>query len=113
MLSLVLLSLNILSFWTYGLTHFLKVGGIISPPIRHFRFSIFLLETLELEWQCSQYLEFNPTCVINRIVTSYLINMFNFVSNVGRGDSGVTMVRKYLRDYLGLANTDVEMSAFS
>ena len=63
MLSLVLLSLNILSFWTYGLTNFLKVGGKISPPIRHFRFSIFLLETLELEWQCSQYLEFNPTCV--------------------------------------------------
>ena len=37
------------------------VSGIIPPPIPHFRFSIFALETLELEWQCSQYLELNPT----------------------------------------------------
>ena len=57
-----LLSLNILSFWTYDVTNFPKVSRIISPPICHFRFSIFVLETLELEWQCSQYLELNPTC---------------------------------------------------
>ena len=44
-------------------TNFLKVSGIISPLIRHFRFSIFVLETLKLEWQCSQYLELNPTCL--------------------------------------------------
>ena len=28
----------------------------------HFRFSVFVPETLKLEWQCSQYLELNPTC---------------------------------------------------
>ena len=26
------------------------------------RFSIFVLETLKFEWQCSQYLDLNPTC---------------------------------------------------
>ena len=41
----------------------LVVSGIKSSSIRHFRFSIFVLETLELEWQCSLYLELNPTCV--------------------------------------------------
>ena len=35
---------------------------IISPPISRFWFSIFVIETLELGWQCSQYLELNPTC---------------------------------------------------
>ena len=43
------------------LSNFPMVTGIIPPQIRHFRFSIFALETLELEWQCSQYLELNPT----------------------------------------------------
>ena len=43
---------------------FPKVSGIIFSPIGHFRFSIFALETLELEWQCSQYLELNPTYVM-------------------------------------------------
>ena len=28
----------------------------------NFIFTIFVLETLKLEWQCSQYLELNPTC---------------------------------------------------
>ena len=60
-----LLSLNILSFWTYNVTNFPKVSGIISPLIRDFRFSICVPETLELEWQCSQYLELNPTCVMD------------------------------------------------
>ena len=31
-------------------------------PICHLRFSIFILETLKFEWQCSQYFELNPTC---------------------------------------------------
>ena len=30
-------------------------------------FTVFVLETLKFEWQCSQYLEFNSTCVINCI----------------------------------------------
>ena len=61
-----LLSLNILSFWTYDVINFLKVGGIIFSLICHFRFSIFALKTLELEWQCSQYLELNPTYEIGQ-----------------------------------------------
>ena len=28
----------------------------------HLRFSIVVLETLKFKWQCSQYLELNPTC---------------------------------------------------
>ena len=28
------------------------------------RFSIFVLDTLKFEWQCSQYIELNPTCVV-------------------------------------------------
>ena len=35
----------------------------MSLLICHFRFSIFVLETLKFEWQCSQYLELNPTSV--------------------------------------------------
>ena len=58
-----LLSLNILSFWTYDVTNFPKISEIMSPPICHFRFLIFVLETLKFEWQCSQYLELNLTCV--------------------------------------------------
>ena len=58
-----MLSLNILSFWTYGVTNFLEVNGITYPPICHFIFSIFVLKTLELEWHHSQYLKLNPTCV--------------------------------------------------
>ena len=57
-----LLSLNILSFWTYDVTNFPKVSEIMSPPIYHIRFSIYVLETLKFERQCSQYLELNPTC---------------------------------------------------
>ena len=59
-----LLSLNIINFWTYDVTNFPKVSKIMSPWIHYFRFSISVLETLELEWQCSQYLELNPTCDI-------------------------------------------------
>ena len=28
------------------------------------RFSIFLLETLKFEWQCSQYLKLNPVSIV-------------------------------------------------
>ena len=63
-------SLNILSFWAYDATNFPKVSRIISPLIHHFRFSIAVLETLELEWQCSQYLELNPTCANGLTVCS-------------------------------------------
>ena len=62
-----LLSLNILSFWTYNVTKFPKVSGIISPPIRDLRFSIGVPDTLEWEWQCSQYLELNPTCGAQKV----------------------------------------------
>ena len=61
-----LLSLNILSFWTYHVINFPKVSRIISSPNHHFRVSIFVLETLKLEWKCSQYLEMNPTRYIAR-----------------------------------------------
>ena len=57
-----LLSPNILSFWIYDVTNFPKINRIISPPIRHFRFSISVIETFELGRQCSQYLKLNPTC---------------------------------------------------
>ena len=49
---------NILNVWTNDVTNFLKVIGIMS--ICHFRFLIFVFNC---EWQCSQYLELNPTCV--------------------------------------------------
>ena len=54
---------NIFCFWIKSVTHFLKVTQIMFLPICYYRFSIFALETLKLEWQCSQYLELNPTCV--------------------------------------------------
>ena len=44
-----LLSLNILSFWTYNVKNFLKVSRIMSLPICHFRLSIFVLETLKFK----------------------------------------------------------------
>ena len=53
-----------ISFWTDNDTNFPKVTRIMSLLIHHFRFSVFVLETLKLEWQCSQYLELNPTCVL-------------------------------------------------
>ena len=33
----------------------------MSLLICHFKCSIFVLETLKFGWQCSQYLELNPT----------------------------------------------------
>ena len=35
---------------------------IMSSLNCHFRFSFFVIENLKFEWQCSQYLELNPTC---------------------------------------------------
>ena len=46
----------------YDVTNFMKVSGIMSPSICHFRFLIFVLETLQIEWQCTQYLGLSPTC---------------------------------------------------
>ena len=36
-------------FWADNVTNFPKVSRIISPPIRHFGFSIFALETLKFK----------------------------------------------------------------
>ena len=38
----------------------------MSLLICRFRFSIFVLETLKFEWQCSQYLILYPTCATTR-----------------------------------------------
>ena len=53
------------------MTNFLKLTQLISVPICHFRFSIFVLEFLKFKkkgmyyhWQYSQYLEWYPTSVI-------------------------------------------------
>ena len=52
---------------TNNVTHFLKIIQFMSSLNCHRRFSIFLLETLKFEWQCSQYLELNPTCIKGRL----------------------------------------------
>ena len=41
---------------------FIMVIISMSSPNCDLRFSIVVLETLKFEWQCSQYLELNPTC---------------------------------------------------
>ena len=51
-----------LSCWTNDVEDFPKLTWIISPSSCHLRFSIVVLETLKLEWQCSQYHKLNPTC---------------------------------------------------
>ena len=48
----------------------------MSPPNSYFRFPIFVLETPKLEWQCSQYLELNQTCV------KYLIDRSQWVCSM-------------------------------
>ena len=35
---------------------------LVFPPNCYLRFSIVVLEILKFKWQCTQYLEFNPTC---------------------------------------------------
>ena len=44
------------------LPNILKRTYLMSLLICHFKCSIFVLETLKFGWQCSQYLELNPTC---------------------------------------------------
>ena len=53
---------NILSFWTNNVTNFPKVMKLMCSLTCHFWFSIFVIENMKFEWQCSQYLELNPTC---------------------------------------------------
>ena len=36
------------------------------------------LETLKLEWQCSQYLDLNPTCAVARIPKHTIFQCFSF-----------------------------------
>ena len=50
-----------LSCWISDVTSFLKVMKLVSSPKCYLRFSIVVPETLKFEWQCSQYLELNPT----------------------------------------------------
>ena len=85
-----LLSPNILSFWTYDVTNFPKVSRIIFSPIHHFRFSIFALETLELEWQCSQYLELNPT-----YATPSEMNLLPPATKLGQGNIFRSVCQKF------------------
>ena len=56
-----------LSCWTDYVINFLKVMNLMSSPNCHLRFSIVVLETLKFEWQCSQYLELNPTCDVHHV----------------------------------------------
>ena len=37
---------------------------VISQLTCHLRYFIVVLETLKLQWQCSQYLTLNPTCIL-------------------------------------------------
>ena len=64
-----------LSFWTNDFTNFLKVMNLMSSPNCHLRFSIVFLKTLKFQWQCSQYLELNPTC---ELVTMKQIRIHEF-----------------------------------
>ena len=45
-------------------TDYIAVTQLMALPICHCRFSIFVLETLKFEWQCSQHIELNPICAI-------------------------------------------------
>ena len=55
--------------------YFSKVMNLMSSPNCLLWFSIVVLETLNFEWQCSQYPELNPTCGKAR---SQLKNMFGY-----------------------------------
>ena len=55
-------------FQTDNVTHFPKVMKLMSSSNCHLNFSIFVLETLKFECQCSQYLEFNPICVWPEVI---------------------------------------------
>ena len=53
---------------------FSKVTQILSSLTCHIRFSIFFLQTLKSEWQCSQYLELNPTCALETTPSDTVYN---------------------------------------
>ena len=61
----------------------------ISPDLP-FKIFNFVLKTLKFEWQCSQYLALNPTCVLVHISTSnHLLpvadqNFLNFMQLFGK-----------------------------
>ena len=40
-----------------------KFMKLMSSPTCHLRFSIYVVEFLKCDGQCSQYLELNPTCM--------------------------------------------------
>ena len=77
-------SLNTLSFWTSDVTNYPKVTQLMSLLIFHFQFSIFVLETLKFEWQCSQYFELNPDDNIGRCspALSFHIPIFNVIHKI-------------------------------
>ena len=59
----------------------------MSLPIYHFRFSIFVLETIifkkkgrYIHWQCSQYLELNPTCALVQICYNFVYDICKYLS---------------------------------
>ena len=54
----------LLSFWTNDVTNFPTVMKLMSSLTCYLRFSIFVLETLTFEWQCSQYLDLIPNCAL-------------------------------------------------
>ena len=60
-----------LSCWTNDVTKFLKVMKLLSAPNCHLGFSTSVLETIKLEWQCSQYLELNRACVTNCFIYAW------------------------------------------
>ena len=54
----------------------------------HLRLSIFVRETLEFEWQCSQYLELNLTCVLEATNTMFSFNNLHTLFR-GHGDTRI------------------------
>ena len=44
----------------------------------HFRFSIFVIENMKSEWQCSRYLELNPTCDSARVTKTIIPEVCSF-----------------------------------
>ena len=90
-----------LSCWTNDVTNFPNVMKLMSSPNCHLRFSIFVPETLKFKWQCSQYLELNPTCDYGRIHDSSGWGIFNASAqnreNVGPLNRPMTTYSSYHR----------------
>ena len=71
-----------LSCQTNDVTNFQKDMKLMFSLACHLRFLIVIPETLEFEWQCSQYLELNPTCVARELYLFGLISLkFPICSN--------------------------------